>query len=58
MIHMIVLMYSIVEILTDAPKQKNKDLCLENETLSSEYEAYQVKKGIQDFHDNYVFYKN
>ena len=43
-------MYSIVEILTDTLKQKNIDLCLENDTLSSEYEAYQVKKGIQDFH--------
>ena len=29
----------------DTLQQKNKDLCLENETLSSEYKAYQVKKG-------------
>ena len=30
---------------TDTLQLKNKDLCLENETLSSEYKAYQVKKG-------------
>ena len=53
MIHMIVLMYSIVEMLTDTLQQKNKDLCLENETLSSENEAYQVKNGTRYFY-NYV----
>ena len=30
---------------TDTLQQKNKYLCLENETLSSENEAYQMKKG-------------
>ena len=49
MLGLSVLMYSIVEMLADTLQQKNKDLCLENETLSSEYEAYQVKKG-----SNYV----
>ena len=36
MIHMSVLMYSIVEMLTDTLQQKNKDLRLENETIRSE----------------------
>ncbi len=35
-------------------QQKNKDLCLENKTLSSEYEAYQMKKGTRFSYVNYV----
>ena len=35
-----------LEKLADTLQLKNKDLCLENETLSSEYDAYQAKKGV------------
>ena len=38
-------MYFIAK-LADTLQLKNKDLSLEIETLSSEYDAYQAKKGM------------
>ncbi len=40
----------IIEKLADTLQMKNKNLCLEIETLSSEYDAsYQAKKGVALF---------